>query len=159
MPRYTIAETTLDRALIVADDGSYRAWHIATPAEAAAIALNLNRPSLLADLTAWRYERETAGITLAGVAIGTGRDDQAMLTGAIALASLDPARAIDWKAASGWVQIDVPSLQAIGRAVGDHVQACFSTESRVAARLAALDNLADCLAFDLAAAWAEEGGP
>lgn len=159
MTRYRIGEEVDGRLLVESDDGSYRAWHIATPTEATAIALALSKPGLIAELAAWRWSRETAGIVYQEQRIGTGRDDQAMLSGALQLAALDPDRCIDWKTADGWVRIDVPTLQAVGRAVGDHVQSCFSAESRVAARIDALTTLEDCTEFDLAAAWAAEGGP
>lgn len=82
-----------------------------------------------------RYEVETGGITVAGTRIDTSRESQAMITGAYAYTQAHPEETIQFKAASGWVTIDAPTMAAIATAVGAHVQACFATEAAVAQQI------------------------
>lgn len=155
---FTVQQREAGRALIVCGD-HYRAWHQADNAAAAeALAAALNREAFAAQVAAFRFQRETAGVQVGGVTVRTERDDQAMLTGAVAMSALDPDRLIDWKGASGWAQIDRATLLAIAAAVGAHVQGCFSAERRVAERLALCQTAADFSGFDLAAEWAAAGG-
>lgn len=156
---FSVQQQEAGRALIVCGE-DYRAWHQAEDAAAAeALAATLNREAWLAQAAAFRFQRETAGVAVGGITVRTGRDDQAMLTGAVAMSALDPDRLIDWKGASGWVQIDRATLLAIAAAVGAHVQGCFSAERRVAERLAVCQTAADFNGLDLAAEWAAAGGP
>ncbi|WP_235912826.1 DUF4376 domain-containing protein [Brucella tritici] len=79
-----------------------------------------------------RYQKETSGAEIAGQIIDTTRDSQSMITGAYKYAQDNPDKVIEFKAASGWVTLDAATMMAIGKAVGDHVQACFAKESQVA---------------------------
>lgn len=92
------------------------------------------------DLTAYaaqkRWEKETGGIEVNGQIIDTSRESQAMITGAYAYSQANPAETIQFKAASGWVTLDAPTLAAIATAVGAHVQACFALEASVASQIA-----------------------
>lgn len=76
-----------------------------------------------------RYEHETAGITLQGVAIDTGRDSQGLITGAVVQAMLDPGYTLNWKTAVGFVQLTAVQIIGIATAVRAHVQACFDREA------------------------------
>jgi hypothetical protein len=76
-----------------------------------------------------RYEQETAGITLQGMAIDTGRDSQGLITGAVVQAMLDPSYILNWKTAVGFVQLTAVQITGIATAVRAHVQACFDREA------------------------------
>lgn len=78
-----------------------------------------------------RWRVETGGILVGGRAISTDRDSQALIAGAKALADEEPEELVDFKAASGWVQIDAVAVRAIALAVGRHVRACFRIERLV----------------------------
>jgi hypothetical protein len=91
-------------------------------------------PALIA---ARRYESETSGITQNGMFIDTGRDSQALITGAALSAMLDPAYVCNWKTSEGFVQLDAQTLIGIAQAIRAHVQACFDRE---AVLLTALEN-------------------
>ncbi|BDV42452.1 hypothetical protein GURASL_13750 [Geotalea uraniireducens] len=117
-----------------------------TPAEA--------RAAKLADLAAYRFTIETAGIAVNGVTVSTDRESQAMLTGAWVRAQQAPEGLIDWKGITGWVQIDKATVEALAAAVGAHVQGCFSAERRHAEAIAALpDDLQMIEAYDYSSGW------
>lgn len=80
-----------------------------------------------------RWQVETGGIIVAGAAIDTSRESQSMITGAYSYSQANPAELIRFKAASGWVTLDAPTVAAIATAVGAHVQACFAAEEAVSA--------------------------
>lgn len=84
-----------------------------------------------------RWQVETSGIVLNGVAIDTSRDSQAMITGAYAWSQANPSSTIQFKAASGFVTLDDATMAAIATAVGAHVQACFAVEAGVQAAITA----------------------
>lgn len=94
-------------------------------AEAKRLALN--------ELADRRWRAETAGITVAGLAVSTSRESQAMIAAAAFLAQ--PVR---FKTAAGeWVELTAEGMADLARAVGAHVQACFDAEHQAAAAIAA----------------------
>ncbi len=107
----------------------------------------------LAELAAIRYQHETAGITLSGMTIETDRESQALITGAWSFSQLNPAVLIDWKATTGWIQIDAATIAGIAGAVAAHVQACFSAERAHAEAIAALETVDAVAGYDLTTGW------
>ncbi|WFP74492.1 DUF4376 domain-containing protein [Mesorhizobium sp. WSM4906] len=99
------------------------------------------RAASLSELTAYaaekRWEKETGGVTIAGVQVSTSRDSQAMITGAYSYSEANPDETIKFKAASGWIEMDHNTVVAVANAVGAHVQACFSIEQAVSEAIAA----------------------
>jgi hypothetical protein len=83
-----------------------------------------------------RFEKETGGVVIGGMAIATDRASQAMLTGAVLRAQMDANVTVKWKTVAGFVELSAPQIIAIGTAVGDHVEACFAKEADVAAGIA-----------------------
>lgn len=100
-------------------------------------------PPSEADLMAYaanlRWRIETGGITVAGTSVRTDEKSQAKISGAVILLTADPTLAdIDWEAQPGvWVSLDAATMQAIGIAVGRHVQACFTALKAVQAAITA----------------------
>lgn len=88
-------------------------------------------------IAARRYDAETAGITVGGMFVDTGRDSQALITGAALSAFMDDTYVCNWKTPDGFIQLDGPTLISVSKAVRQHVQACFDRESGL---LAALDS-------------------
>lgn len=80
-----------------------------------------------------RYEAEIGGMKANGASIDTGRDSQALITGAALSAVIDPAYVCNWKTSEGFVQLDSPTLISIAQAIRKHVQACFDRESALLA--------------------------
>lgn len=86
-----------------------------------------------AEIAAARYEAETAGTTVNGITIDTGRDSQALITGAALAAMLDDAYSLNWKTTSGFIHLSAPEIIAVAQAVRTHVQKCFDREGELVA--------------------------
>lgn len=111
------------------------------------------RTDLLAAATTKRWEVETGGVGLPnGIRVGTLKADQDRVTSVIANADLAGVTSVDFKAASGWVTLDMVSVRLIAKAIALHVQACFSAERAHHEAIAALaDEELD--AYDLNTGW------
>lgn len=81
-----------------------------------------------ADIAARRYESEVRGIMVNEVFVDTGRDSQALITGAALSAMLDSTYICRWKTPDGFVSLAAPALISIAQQVREHVQACFDRE-------------------------------
>ena len=91
-------------------------------------------PALIASR---RYDAETAGIDLNGMHIDTGRDSQALITGATVQAMLDPNYSLRWKTVAGFVDLTAEQIIGVATAARAHVQACFNREAELLEALAA----------------------
>ncbi|KTT24518.1 hypothetical protein SB14R_10550 [Pseudomonas oryzihabitans] len=84
----------------------------------------------LADIiAARRYQAESAGITVNGMAVATDDRSQGLITGAAFAASLDSSYTCNWKTEAGFVKLDAKALIAVAQAVRTHVQSCFDREA------------------------------
>jgi len=110
----------------------------------------LAKQAQIAAIAARRYTAETAGIEVAGIHIDTGRDSQALITGAAVAAMLDPDYICNWKTPGGFVQLDAQTLLGVATTLRAHVQACFDREAEL---LVALD------AGEFTLSMLEEGWP
>ena len=117
------------------------------------IQLSRMKSAKIDELSALRYQHETAGITLNGMTIETDRQSQSLITGAWSISQINPAILIDWKGANGWVQIDAATITAIAGAVAAHVQSCFSAERIHAEAILALETSEEVAAYDLTTGW------
>lgn len=86
-----------------------------------------------AEIAAARYEVETAGTTVNRITIDTGRDSQALITGAAVAAMLDENYSLNWKTTSGFIHLTAPEIIAVAQAVRAHVQSCFDREGELVA--------------------------
>ena len=84
-----------------------------------------------------RWQAETAGVDLMGMRIDTGRDSQALITGATVQAMLDPAYSLRWKTPAGFVDLTAEQIIGVATAARAHVQACFDREAELLEALAA----------------------
>lgn len=96
-----------------------------------------------AEIAAARYEAETAGTTVNGVLIDTGRDSQALITGAAVAAMLDENYSLNWKTANGFIHLTAPEIIAVAQTVRAHVQACFDREAELCALVDAAETKED----------------
>lgn len=96
-----------------------------------------------AEIAAARYERETAGVAVSGVTIDTGRDSQALITGAALAAVIDSSYSLNWKTESGFIHLTAPEIIAVAQAVRAHVQACFDREAELCALVDAAETKED----------------
>ncbi|WP_052750446.1 DUF4376 domain-containing protein [Pseudomonas putida] len=83
-----------------------------------------------------RFQAETGGAVVEGLAVNTERDSQSLLTGAAFAASLDPDYRIKWKTASGFVDLTGGQVIALATAMRAHVQACFDREAELLSAVA-----------------------
>lgn len=111
------------------------------------------RAELTNAVTALRWAKETGGLTLTnGITVGTKTEDQNRITTVIANAQLAGVETVDFKAASGWVTLQLAEVQAIAAAIALHVQACFSAERAHHEAIAELDD-AELDNYDITTGW------
>lgn len=81
------------------------------------------------ELAAWRYLKETQGITLGGTLVRTDRESQAQLTSAYVSLKNGLGESVRWKDATGtWVPMTLAEIEPVAAAVFSYVQSCFSHE-------------------------------
>jgi hypothetical protein len=118
------------------------------------LSISAARAAKLAALAARRWEEETAGITIAGVAIMTDRESQGLITGAALAATLDPGYSAAWKTAAGaFVTLSASEILAIAHGVRGHVQGCFDREAELAHLIHAAADQAALDAVDINVGW------
>ena len=96
-----------------------------------------------AAIAAARYEREIAGVTVNGVLIDTGRDSQALITGAALAAVIDSGYSLNWKTTAGFIHLSAPEIISVAQAVRAHVQSCFDREGELVALVDAAQSAED----------------
>lgn len=106
-----------------------------------------------AQLADVRYQHETAGIVFGGARIKTDRESQATITGAYARALSDPATTVRWKSEDGFVTLDSAAIIAVGAAVFDHVQGCFSREGDLSAAIDGAATVDQLLGVNIVEGW------
>lgn len=113
------------------------------------------RADAMARLAELRWQHETGGLTLPdGTHVATTRQSQAQI--ASVMQSLEAGlitAPVDWKTASGWVQLSAAQISALAAAVALHVKACFAAERSVAEQLETLPG--DLSDVDLPAAFVQ----
>ncbi|MDY0882319.1 DUF4376 domain-containing protein [Dongia soli] len=82
-----------------------------------------------------RWQIETGGTEVGGLRIATDDRSKALIDGAKTFLDEHPAEAVDFKAESGWVTVDLPTIQVIFDALGAHIQKCFAAEKAVGLRI------------------------
>lgn len=118
------------KARIVDNGDFYEVIALPTPPEPTLDELKAQKK---AEIAAARYEREIAGVEINGVLIDTGRDSQALITGAALAAMLDSEYSLNWKTAVGFIHLSASEIIAVAQAVRTHVQTCFDREGELAA--------------------------
>lgn len=84
-----------------------------------------------ADIADRRWQAEVTGIDIGGMHIDTGRDSQALITGATVQAMLDPGYSLRWKTGAGFVDLTAEQIIGVATAARAHVQACFNREAEL----------------------------
>lgn len=114
----------------------------------------------LADLAAYRYARESAGVVIDGVRWDSTREARANLQGAVALAQIAAAGGqsftATWKGLDGAFRtLDGAALTAAAVQVGVYVAACFAREAELAAAIMSLADWQDVRDLDITTGWPE----
>ena len=118
-----------------------------SPAPAAT--LDEAKQQLREQATELRWQHETGGITVGGVRVLTGTEDQ----NRIASALIGAPATLDFKAESGWATLTLEQLQGIAAAITAHVQACFSAERIHHEAIDALETLEEVQEYDIETGW------
>ncbi len=112
--------------------------------EEIAAAKSAQREQITQQIADRRWQAEVAGIDIGGMRIDiggmridTGRDSQALITGATVQAMLDPNYSLRWKTPSGFVDLTAEQIIGVATAARAHVQACFDREAELLDALAA----------------------
>lgn len=100
-----------------------------------------SKAAKLAELASARYTEEIGGIVVGSVTIATDRESQAMMTGAYISLKQGLMQSVNWKGDDGWVTATLTEIEPIAQAVGQHIQACFTKESQLAAQVAAAETV------------------
>ena len=100
-------------------------------------------------IAAARYNAETAGTTVNGILFDTGRDSQALITGAALAAMLDSEYSLNWKTSTGFIHLTAPEIIAVAQAVRAHVQRCFDKEGELVALVGAAQTAEELDAIDI----------
>jgi len=100
-------------------------------AEEIAAAKAAQRDVLRQQIADRRWQAEVAGIDIGGIRIDTGRDSQALITGATVQAMLDPSYALRWKTPDGFVDLTAEQIIGVATAARAHVQAAFNREAEL----------------------------
>lgn len=129
-------------------------WSQLQKAPTAAEQLRAAKDALKVSVTAKRWEVETGGITLSGMRVLTGTEDQNRITSVVANARRAGIETVDFKASSGWVKVSIDAVEAIATAIAVHVQASFSSERAHHEAIDALTDLAAVAAYDISQGWA-----
>lgn len=125
------------------------AGELVPPSHSEAANLTEAKLRLCERATALRWEHETGGITVGGVRVLTGIEDQ----NRIATALIGAPATLDFKAESGWVTLTLADLQGIADAITTHVQACFSAERAHHEEIGRISSMEAAKAYDVDAGW------
>lgn len=125
-----------------------RRWHVEP------IPLDEVKVARKALATDQRWQRETAGIVIAGVPVATDDRSKTLILGKRAKARENPDMTFRWKTAGGtWVELTGTQIIAIADAVADHVQACFDREGELHDTIDAAETAEAVLSVDITAGW------
>ncbi|MHC9012091.1 DUF4376 domain-containing protein [Stenotrophomonas rhizophila] len=111
------------------------------------------KAELTAEVTALRWEKETGGIELNGVLVGTTLDDQNRISGVLSAIALGGLLEVDFKAQNGWVKLTASEIQGIAQHISAHVQACFTAERAHHEAIERLVSAEELSTYDLTQGW------
>lgn len=108
-----------------------------------------------ADLANIRWEHETGGINVDGLAVPTDRETQTIVDRLVkAFDDGDLSDPVSFKRSAGdWLTIDAETARLIKRLGAQHVQACFARECVLDGEIAAAADRAALDAIDLTQGW------
>lgn len=138
-PEYATATQYLGEPKLAFDGTTVTATYPVVDKSKEQVALELAeaKTAKIAELAQARWEQETGGLTLpTGAVIKTDRESQGLLTAAAVMAKFDPTMTVEWKAATGWIDLDADTVIQLAGAVREHVQKAFSKERDLAEQVA-----------------------
>lgn len=142
-PFYSVVQT-----IPVENDGVWSEVWSQTP-----VALALAQQMAIANLAQARYQAQTAPVTVDDVTINATSDSMTLLNSAISSLGGSSTATINFKAVSGWVQLNLAQLQALSAAVNTQIQSCFTNEFNLTQQIMALTDTPSVAAFDINTGW------
>lgn len=115
--------------------------------------LDERKHALREAVTALRWAKETGGIDLGGVQVGTTLQDQNRIASVLAAMTVSDFGDVDFKAQNGWVNLTAAQVQGIATAITAHVQSCFTAERLHHEAIDALTTVAAADAYDVTYGW------
>jgi len=91
----------------------------------------MDKPYDPKELTRYREQRITEGITVSGVTIQTDDQSQQRLMGARMAAKDDSSYTVKWKTPNGFADLTAAQIISISDAVRAHIQKCFDAQAAV----------------------------
>ncbi len=104
-------------------------------------------------LADYRYQRETAGITLNGTKIDTDDRCKILLNSAYTSLKNGFCAAKQWKTEQGWINVTLTEIEPIVKAVDAYVQECFDNEQIHFNVIKALTTIDAVTAYDFTTGW------
>jgi hypothetical protein len=115
-------------------------WLDENPGIRALTRLGYEQEKKLREIAERRWQEETGGIEVQGMSLDTGRESQALITGAALQATIDEGYSCRWKTAQGFAALTAAQIVAVAVAVRQHVQQCFDKEAGLAAQVMAAED-------------------
>ncbi len=104
-------------------------------------------------LADYRYQRETAGITLNGTKIDTDDRCKILLNSAYTSLKNGFCTAKQWKTEQGWINVTLTEIEPIVKAVDAYIQDCFNNEESHQTAIKALTTIDAVNAYDFTTCW------
>lgn len=113
------------------------------------------RAKLVEQVSELRWQKEVGGFQLNGNLVRSDERSQNMLVNAISLLNNDPNRTdVNWNLPDGsFATLDLPTLKAMGIAMGAHVQATFDRKKELIDQLNAADTIEALEAINIESGW------
>jgi Domain of unknown function (DUF4376) len=125
------------------------------PLEVPEITLDDAKAALRAELAAVRWQHETGGINVSGMAVPTDRETQTIVDRLVkAFDDGDLIDPVSFKRADGdWLTIDADTARQIKRLGAQHVQACFKRECALDGQIKAAADPQALAEIDITQGW------
>lgn len=111
------------------------------------------KTELKQQISALKWEHEIGGITIGGIPISTGIDDQNRINTVLTAGQIAGLQSVDFKSAAGWVTLTIDQIRGIAVAIAFHVQACFSAERAHHEAIEALETVEELTEYDVNSGW------
>lgn len=117
------------------------------------VVIEWTRDSLAAEIAAYRYQQEIAGINVGGIPISTERGDHRTVMHTIRTeARANSAFTAGLKTSAGFVPMNASMIMAVTDAMLWYINACFVRESALLTAMDSTDDL-DSIADDMLTGW------
>ncbi|BAH76429.1 DUF4376 domain-containing protein [Solidesulfovibrio magneticus] len=110
----------------------------------------------MAKVTALRDQIRARGVAFGAARLAAMPEDQGTYGDSITYLSWKPeGTRIKWKAATGWIEVDLATLRTAAEVVGDFIEALFDAEHAHHVAINALTSVEAVRAYDITTGWPE----